>query len=247
MNKKFLIIGAVVLVFVVFLAWLFIQSSKPLPGEATLQDGRDHLDEGSKTEYKSNPPTSGNHYASWISKGFYDTPRSDGNLVHSLEHGYVIIWYNCDRKVASDVILRRRESGGLSSAEGSVANPDLIGANATLKQVERFFAPLRMTGEVYAQGVNMTQGSEGSPSASLEEIPESFRNNSCDNLKKQLKDVYQKLGPHKLIIVPRVGMDHPIILTAWGRIEKLDTVDQNKIKQFIDAFRDAGPEATNEP
>ncbi len=30
-------------------------------------------------------------------------------------------------------------------------------------------------------------------------------------------------------------------------MEKLDKVDENKIKQFIDAFRDAGPEQTSEP
>ena len=100
---------------------------------------------------------------------------------------------------------------------------------------------------VYAQGIGMTQGSEGSPSASLESMPKVFSDGSCDDLKNKLKDIYNKLGSHKLIIVPRVGMDSPIILTAWGKMLKLDSLDQNQIKSFIDAHRDAGPEATNEP
>ena len=205
MNKKFLIIGAVTLILIVILGWLFIESSKPQPGEKTLQDGRNHVPEGSKVDYKFNPPTSGDHYSSWITKGFYDTPRMDGNLVHSQEHGYIIIWYNCEAK-------------GIS-----------------------------LIPTAYAQSTTMTQGSEGSPSASLESLPKTFFDSSCDNLKKQLKEVYQKFGPHKIIIVPRPNMDHKIVLTAWGRMEKLDSVDQNKIKEFIDAFRDGGPEATNEP
>lgn len=232
MKKKWLVIGFIVLLLIVLMAWLFIESAKPPPGEKALQDGRNHMQEGSKVDYKFNPPTSGNHYASWITKGFYDTPRIDGNLVHSLEHGYIIIWYNCENKMSQDVILRQLAAGSL--------------ANVRLKQVDRFFFSFRMT-EVYAQSTPMTQGSEGSPSASLESMPKSFSDGSCDNLKNRLKGIYSKLGPHKLIVIPRVGMDHPIVLTAWGRMEKLDSVDQSKIKEFIDAFRDAGPEQTVEP
>ena len=47
--------------------------------------------------------------------------------------------------------------------------------------------------------------------------------------------------------MPRVGLDSRVGLTAWGRMEKLSSLDQNKIKAFIEAFRDNGPEQTNEP
>jgi hypothetical protein len=50
-------------------------------------------------EYNSNPPTSGLHYASEAQAGFYDEniyTYPAGYLVHNLEHGYVIFWYNCD-------------------------------------------------------------------------------------------------------------------------------------------------------
>jgi hypothetical protein len=53
--------------------------------------------------YNSNPPTSGKHYANEYEAGFYDenspeaqVPYPEGYLGHNLEHGYVIIWYNCD-------------------------------------------------------------------------------------------------------------------------------------------------------
>ncbi len=210
MTKKLGIVLFSAVVLIILLAWLFIESSKPLPGEKVLQDGRNHVAEGSKVDYKFNPPTSGDHYPSWIAKGFYDIPRIDGNLVHSLEHGFIVIWYNCEGKGVGD-----RDWGIVATA--------------------------------YAQSTTMTQGSEGSPSAKLEDMPKSFSDGSCDNLKNQLKDIYKKYGPHKLIVTPRVGMDSKIVLTGWARSEKLNTVDQRKIKQFIDAFRDNGPEATNEP
>lgn len=50
-------------------------------------------------QYNSDPPTSGLHYAVEAQAGFFDeniyTYRA-GYLVHNLEHGYVIFWYNCD-------------------------------------------------------------------------------------------------------------------------------------------------------
>ena len=46
-------------------------------------------------DYKSNPPTSGNHNAQWYEDGVYDpggTPRL-GELVHTLEHGRINVQY----------------------------------------------------------------------------------------------------------------------------------------------------------
>ena len=96
MNKKFLIIGGVITVLItVFLIWLFIESSKPLPGEKLSDLGRGHVPVGEKVDYNSNPPTSGKHYEEWVRAGVYTEPKDDRNLVHSLEHGYVIMSYKC--------------------------------------------------------------------------------------------------------------------------------------------------------
>ena len=53
--------------------------------------------------YNSNPPTSGPHYANEFEAGFYEETDiaslpdyPEGYLVHNLEHGYVIFWYNCN-------------------------------------------------------------------------------------------------------------------------------------------------------
>ena len=44
--------------------------------------------------YSSNPPTSGPHAQSALNYRVYDTPVPKENLVHNMEHGAVIIWYN---------------------------------------------------------------------------------------------------------------------------------------------------------
>lgn len=49
--------------------------------------------------YNSDPPTSGPHYAEEAQAGFYDEniyTYPAGYLVHNLEHGYVVFWYNCN-------------------------------------------------------------------------------------------------------------------------------------------------------
>ena len=47
------------------------------------------------SDYKQNPPTSGNHFPQWYQDGIYDagdTPEL-GQLVHTLEHGRIDIQY----------------------------------------------------------------------------------------------------------------------------------------------------------
>ncbi|TSC88077.1 MAG: hypothetical protein G01um10147_308 [Microgenomates group bacterium Gr01-1014_7] len=100
MSKKWIIISVITALFIAFLAWLFIESSKPLPGEKIADLGRGHVPAGTKVEYNSNPPTSGKHYEEWIRAGVYSEPKDDRNLVHSLEHGYVILSVKCNPSTA---------------------------------------------------------------------------------------------------------------------------------------------------
>lgn len=46
----------------------------------------------------------------------------------------------------------------------------------------------------------------------------------------------------KLILAPYPTLDKPIALTAWTRILKLDTFDENRVVGFIDAWIEKGPE-----
>lgn len=73
--------------------------SVPLPADAT-----DHVAEGDDPgPYSSNPPTSGRHYGIPLQAGFYgegdpitQIPYPEGYILHNLEHGYVVLWYNCE-------------------------------------------------------------------------------------------------------------------------------------------------------
>lgn len=63
----------------------------------------DHVAPGTEIPYEESPPAFGTHYDSWepMDRKFYDGDRPDlGFLVHNLEHGYTILWY--DETVADD-------------------------------------------------------------------------------------------------------------------------------------------------
>ncbi len=93
-------LGAAVLVIVGLLVW---DSTRPLAGVSVPVLGADHIEEGTDPgPHNSNPPTSGRHYPSEADAGFYTedeaaslAPYPEGYLVHNLEHGYIIFWYNC--------------------------------------------------------------------------------------------------------------------------------------------------------
>ena len=91
-----LIIGAIG-----YLVW---GSARPAVGQSVpVMPDTGHVADGADPgPYNSDPPTSGKHYASEYEAGFYDEissqaqdPYPEGYLVHNLEHGYVIFWYNC--------------------------------------------------------------------------------------------------------------------------------------------------------
>ena len=62
--------------------------------ESNRATSRDHIqDPAQKLNYRENPPTSGKHFAVPADDGLYNgAPPPDTALVHSLEHGRVIIW-----------------------------------------------------------------------------------------------------------------------------------------------------------
>lgn len=63
--------------------------------EYTLADA-EHVANCRPISYGSNPPSSGTHYGTWAAFRVYDTPIERGFAVHSMEHGAVVISYNCD-------------------------------------------------------------------------------------------------------------------------------------------------------
>ena len=80
--------------------------AEPLPengDQALLEDveqhpseGTQHVEQGTDLNYEAIPPTSGPHYSTTTAAGFYGEPQPDGAIVHSLEHGAVVIYYDED-------------------------------------------------------------------------------------------------------------------------------------------------------
>ena len=92
-------IGLAILAVIGILVW---QGIRPAEGESfdVMSNSGQHIPvDNDPGEYNSDPPTSGPHYAEELDAGFYETNNHQfpaGYLVHNLEHGYVIFWYNCD-------------------------------------------------------------------------------------------------------------------------------------------------------
>jgi len=91
-------IGVAILAAIGFMIW---QGVKPAAGESIpIMTSSPHIEvDTDPGQYNSDPPTSGLHYAEESNVGFYDEniyTYPAGYLVHNLEHGYVIFWYNCD-------------------------------------------------------------------------------------------------------------------------------------------------------
>jgi hypothetical protein len=80
----------------------------------------------------------------------------------------------------------------------------------------------------------------------------------CPELVAQLRSFYERYWPQhrlpmfpnssKLVVAPYYGLPSRITLTAWGRIETMDSYDEERITRFVDAYRDKGaPEAGSTP
>ena len=133
---------------------------KPLIGQEVQILGRNHLPEGSTINYNSNPPAGGPHYGVTAHAGIYDKAPQDGYLVHSLEHGAVILWYR-------------------------------------------------------------------------EDLPK-------EDVDK-LKEIFNKMGG-KTIMAPRKNLDVKIGVSSWGRVLRLNEIDEKKILDFYEANYNRAPE-----
>lgn len=40
-----------------------------------------------------------------------------------------------------------------------------------------------------------------------------------------------------VLMAPYPGLSNPVVLTAWGRIDRLNSLDEARIKRFVDAYR----------
>ena len=116
-DWRLLAIGGVLLAgaLVVVLVLIFGGGSNPNAGVVQPDDGTAHVAVGTTCRspaapcgadpYSSLPATSGPHWdpsgiANW---GVYTTPQNESQLVHSLEHGGIVIWYDPERLDADGI------------------------------------------------------------------------------------------------------------------------------------------------
>ena len=66
-------------------------------------DPSPHVAVCSVVTYSTNPPTSGPHYPSWAAFKVYTSPVPRGFTVHAMEHGAVVVAYNCPDGCDADV------------------------------------------------------------------------------------------------------------------------------------------------
>jgi hypothetical protein len=69
--------------------------------------GRNHIAPAQQpSNWNSDPPTSGDHLATPLSAGVYDSEQDERAIVHNLEHGYVVIQY---KGIPEDQVNQLRE------------------------------------------------------------------------------------------------------------------------------------------
>jgi hypothetical protein len=135
--------------------------SKPMMGEKMADEGAGHVARGqAHAAYKSNPPTSGPHWADVAGAGIKDEPVPDELVLHSMEHGAVVVWYR-----------------------------------------------------------------KGLAQNYIDKITEAF--NSASG---------------KKMMLARKDLDVPVALTSWGYLLKLESIDGEKIKEFIETNNNRAPE-----
>jgi hypothetical protein len=119
-DWRLLLIGGVVVVGVLILALVLLLGGAPNPnaGVQHADDGGLHVAPGvdcraapqsdancGDGRYSSLPATSGPHWdpsglANW---GVYSTPQPETQLIHNLEHGGIVIWYDPQALEAADI------------------------------------------------------------------------------------------------------------------------------------------------
>lgn len=107
-DWRLLAIGGLILVGLLVVVLVLIFGSGPSASSGTAQPnaGQAHVSPGSacrtspetcgvdSNPYTSLPATSGPHWDSPANWGAYSTPQSESQLIHNLEHGGIVIWYD---------------------------------------------------------------------------------------------------------------------------------------------------------
>ena len=141
-DWRLLAIGGVLLIGVALIALVLILGSGPNPSAGVRQpdDGTQHVSVGTTCRspsapcgpnpYSSTPGTSGPHWdpsgiANW---GVYAQPQNETQVIHNLEHGGIVIWYDPERVSDEDVsaltqLVERQVSQGIGGRYKWILTP----------------------------------------------------------------------------------------------------------------------------
>jgi hypothetical protein len=100
-------------------------SGAPLGEASHPNEGANHLVVCSSACYGTMPPSSGNHYPTWPVYKAYDQPVPWGFLVHGLEHGSIIVVYNCPCDCPDEVAAAKAWIAALP-ADASCSSPPRV-------------------------------------------------------------------------------------------------------------------------
>lgn len=107
-DKKF-IIGVVVACILIFAFIIYSANkqneklSQPLFGITQEIQGQQHVQRGQVDEVQD-PPTSGDHYGDGVAgPGIHEEPVDDGLMVHSMEHGAVVLHYDPEKLAENQI------------------------------------------------------------------------------------------------------------------------------------------------
>lgn len=113
--KSFLVGGIIVLLIggAGFFVWSLYEPLGPDYSKAMPFEGQTHVAEGTSVAYNTNPPTSGNHWPIPLRDGVYNREKPDEAMVHSMEHGRVIVSYK--PTIPAQAIEKLEEIAGQSA------------------------------------------------------------------------------------------------------------------------------------
>ena len=98
-NQIAIGVGALILALVALVVFINVRARQPAGDEQKFaSQGNLHIPFGSKSpvSYNSSPPSSGPHYENIVGWGTYTEPQRYEHLIHNLEDGGVVIYYQCD-------------------------------------------------------------------------------------------------------------------------------------------------------
>jgi len=76
-------------------------------GQPYCSEGQRHVDVGTDIDWLTDPPQSGPHFPSWEAWGEHMEPVERGYWVHNLEHGGIVLLYNCPDGCEADLEVLR--------------------------------------------------------------------------------------------------------------------------------------------